>query len=126
MHDRRGLNNMAPEIRLVHLQLDAWASWARDDVAMMGLPAETYLSRWAEYGIQGAQQRGKPPMMPDAVAVVDSAIAKLPQELAHVVRTFYLRWEPINVMASRCRMTRSRFEGHLSRARWYIAGALAK
>lgn len=126
MSDRRAQNSMAPEIRAVHLRLEAWASWGRQELSSLGLPTETYLSRWIEYGIDGAQQGGKIPTMPDHVAEVDSAVAHLPQTIGQVIKTYYLRWEPKAVMARRCRMSQGTFDGHLSRGRWYLVGALSK
>lgn len=124
--DSRGMNGMAPEIKVVHLRLEAWATWGRQELSTLGLPSETYLSRWIEYGIQGAQQAGKVPQMPDHVAEVDTAVAKLPQSIGQVVKCYYLRWEPKSVMARRCRMSPGTFDGYLSRGRWYLAGALSK
>jgi hypothetical protein len=115
-------NRMDPETKVVHGRLEEWGKWAKD-TEIRAWPAVTYLGRWAEQGIDGAAQQGKPPIaMPDSVAVVDAAVCRLGDIDKAIIKTYYLKWEPIEVMARRHRMRVRQFQNVLRRARWRILG----
>lgn len=121
LHDVRA-NRMDSETRLVHERLEQWGRWARDSEARTW-PQSTLLGRVIEQGASGASQQGKPPVqIPEAVAVVDAAVSRLGAIDRGVVQTYYLRWEPIEVMARRHSMRVRQFQNVLRRARWRILG----
>lgn len=126
--DRRSQSHMNGETRLVHLRLEAWASWVKHDLASLGFPPETLLARCIEYGTDGAHQRGKPAVMPDEVSITDAAVAKLCVIDQRVIRAYYLEWAPREKLASRCSMRTRQFDSVLKRARWrvgyYVAQAI--
>lgn len=124
--DRRTMNHMDAETKIVHARLEEWSRWAKD-VGIAGYPRQSLTEKAAQYGKLGIPQESNykgEPMMPDHVAVVDSAIARLGDIDRRVVRTFYLHWEPTEVMARRCSMRKRQFESVLRRARWRICGFL--
>jgi hypothetical protein len=63
-------------------------------------------------------------MMPDHVAVVDAAVSKLGDIDRRVVKSYYLKWEPVTVMARHHHMRVLQFQRVLRRARWRIMGYL--
>jgi hypothetical protein len=120
--DRRTMNHMDSDTKLVHARLEEWGRWAKDADAH-AWPSITYLGRWIEQGIDGAVQQGKPPIaMPDTVSVVDAAVCKLNEIDRAIIKTYYLKWEPIEVMARRHHMRVRQFQSVLRRARWRIQG----
>lgn len=123
---RKSMNHMDPETKLVHARLEEWATWAKD-LGIAGYPKQSLTEKAAKYGKLGIPQEPlhKPePMMPDHVAVIDAAICRLGEIDRGVVRTYYLRWEPVNVMARRHSMRVLQFQRVLHRARWRIMGYL--
>ncbi|MCC7462108.1 MAG: hypothetical protein IT480_06545 [Gammaproteobacteria bacterium] len=122
--DGRALSAMSEDTKLVHARLEEWARYVRGDGQELGLPPETYLYRWAKYGVDGAAQAGKPPTMPDRIAAVDTAVARLAKAENQIVRTYYLSWAPRETMARNCGIGLHQFDGILRRARWRIAGFL--
>lgn len=121
MHDVRA-NRMDTDTRIVHERLEQWGRWARDSEAR-AWPEATLLGRVIEQGANGASQSGRPPVqIPDAVAIVDAAVCRLGAIDRGVVQTYYLRWEPIDVMARRHSMRVRQFQNVLRRARWRILG----
>lgn len=122
--DRRASNHMDEATRSVHDRLLEWASWSRGG-EVRAWPARTLLGRIIEEG-PGASEGTRPPVaMPDAVAVVDAAVARLRALDRAVIRTYYLRWEPVEVMARRHHMRVRQFQSALRRARWHICGFIA-
>ena len=120
--DPRYMNHMDPDTRRVHLRLEEWGRWARD-AEMRPWPRRTLLGRVIDQGPSGAGETGRPPIaMPDAIAVVDAAIAKLGAIDRGVVQTYYQRWEAPEVMARRLHMRVRQFQSVLRRARWRIGG----
>jgi hypothetical protein len=120
--DSRCMNHMDADTKLVHARLEEWGRWAKEG-DIRAWPAATYLARWIEQGIDGAAQQGKPPIsMPPSVAIVDAAVCKLGDIDKAVIRTYYLRWEPVEVMARRHHMRVRKFQNVLRRARWRILG----
>jgi len=121
----RTMNHMDPETRATHARLEAWGKWARDS-GIQAWPKRTMLGRMIEEGPSGASQQGKPPIaMPRDVADVDAAVGHLGAIDKQVIQTYYLRWEPKEVMARRNSMRVRQFDNVLRRARWRITGYLA-
>lgn len=115
-------NRMDADTKLVHARLEEWGKWAKGGEAH-AWPSITYLGRWIEQGIDGAIQQGRPPVsMPQPVAVIDAAVSRLGAVDRAVIQTYYLRWEPIEIMARRHRMRVRQFQNVLRRARWRILG----
>jgi hypothetical protein len=123
---RRTMNHMDPETKAVHARLEAWGKWAREG-ALHAWPRRTILGRLIDKDALGVDQQGKPPIsMPDDIAVVDGAVARLVATDKQCVQTYYLRWEPIEVMARRNGMRTRQFQNVLRRARWRISLMLAE
>jgi len=121
MRDVRA-NRMDTDTRIVHERLEQWGRWAKDSEAN-AWPKSTLLGRVIEQGANGASQQGKPPVqIPEPVAVVDAAVSRLGAVDRGVIQTYYLRWEPIEVMARRHQMRVRQFQNVLRRARWRILG----
>lgn len=121
MRDVRA-NRMDPDTKMVHSRLESWGRWAKDGEAR-AWPAMTLLARVIEQGQVAAGQQGRPPVaMPQDIAVVDAAVCRLGAVDRGVIQTYYLRWEPIEVMARRHRMRVRQFQNVLRRARWRILG----
>jgi hypothetical protein len=121
MRDVRA-NRMDTDTRIVHERLEQWGRWAKDSEAR-AWPESTMLGRVMEQGLVAAGQQGRPPIaIPEAVAIVDAAVSRLGAIDRGVIQTYYLRWEPIEVMARRHRMRVRQFQNVLRRARWRILG----
>lgn len=118
--DGRTRSAMSPETRIVHARLEAWASWVKSELQALGLPGQTWLSKWMEYGIDGARQHGKPPEMPEDVARTDAAVARLGAIDRTVISTYYLQWAPRETLAKQCHMRIRQFDAVLKRARWRL------
>lgn len=123
MRDVRA-NRMDTDTRIVHERLEQWGRWAKESEAR-AWPESTLLGRVIEQGASGASQQGRPPIeIPEAVAAVDAAVCRLGGVDRAVIQTYYLRWEPIEVMARRHQMRVRQFQHVLRRARWRILGYL--
>ena len=124
--DARAMNRMDPETKHVHLLLEEWAKWSRDR-GIAGYPRQSPTWKAALYGRLGIPQEPlyRPePQMPDHIAAVDEAVAKLGDIDRRVVIEYYMQWLPIEVNARRCRMSVRHFQAVLRRARWRIRGYL--
>lgn len=120
--DGRVMSNMDAESRLIHSRLESWARWARDFSEARAYPAVSVVGRMMEYGALGASQQGRPPVsMPDEIAAVDAAVARLGDIDQRAIKAYYLHWEPIENCAKRLRMNVRPFQSLLRRARWRIA-----
>lgn len=118
--DRRRVNHMDPETKLVHARLEAWGSWAKD-AELRAWPAVSLLGRMVDQQT-GAAQSGKPPIsMPDEIAATDAAVCRLCDIDKRAVHLYYVRWQPIEVLAKRMRMRSRQFQNVLRRARWRLA-----
>ena len=118
--DKRRVNHMDPETRLVHGRLEQWGAWAKDS-EIRAYPSVTYLARWIEQGIDGAAQQGKPPIaMPDEIAAVDAAVCRLNDIDKRAVRLYYIKWQPIDVLARQMGMRSRQYQNVLRRARWRL------
>lgn len=121
--DPRYLNHMDPDTKRVHVRLEEWGKWARD-TEVRPWPRRTLLGRIMDQGASGAGQSQAPISIPNTVAAVDAAVARLGAIDRSVVQTYYLRWEPPEVMARRLSMRVRQFQSVLRRARWRIGGYL--
>ena len=124
--DRRSMNHMDPDTKAVHARLEEWAKWAKD-AGIAGYPRQSVTEKAAQYGKLGIPQESNyrsEPMMPDHVALIDAAVSRLGEIDKGVIRTYYLKWESVNVMARRHKMRILQFQRVLRRARWRIMGYL--
>jgi len=127
--DRRAMNHMDPDTKVVHARLEEWARWAKD-AGIMGYPTQSLTEKAAKYGKLGIPQESlnKPePTMPEHVAAVDAAICRLGEIDRKAVRLYYLNWEPVETLARRMHVNGMRvlqFQRVLRRARWRIMGYL--
>lgn len=122
----RVMNHMDPDTKLVHARLEEWARWAKD-LGIAGYPKQSATEKAALYGKLGLPQEPlhKPEsMMPEHVAVIDAAICKLGDIDRGVVKTYYLNWTAVEVMARKHHMRVLQFQRVLRRARWRIMGYL--
>lgn len=122
--DKRGENSMSAEIWGVHRRLEVWGKWARD-VGLLGYPTRSVTERAGEGGILAGSPR-PPTELPDAVALTDTAVARLNGIDQGVVRVYYLNWAPPETLWQRCSGIRSlsNFRCVLTRARWRIRAHL--
>jgi hypothetical protein len=117
------MNRMDPDTKAAHLRLEEWGKWAKD-AETRAWPNRTLLGRVIDEGF-GAGQSTRPPIhMPPEVATVDAAVCRLGAIDRLVILTYYVRWEPIEVMARRSHMRVRQFQNVLRRARWRICGYL--
>lgn len=124
MRDKRTMNHMDGDTKLVHLRLEAWGEWAKQHESI-GYPAITPIGRMMEYGPMGAAQEGRPPVsMPDEIAATDAAVARLGAIDRKAVTEYYTRWEAAEVIARRCGLRVRQFQSVLRRARWRLLGML--
>ena len=125
--DKRRMNNMDPDTKAVHLLLTEWGRYVRD-LGVMGYPRQSVTEKAALYGKLGIPQeplhRPEPPM-PDRVAQVDAAVARLGEIDRKVITIYYSHWEAPGAMAGRAKMRLRMFQNVLRRARWRISGMLA-
>lgn len=127
MRDARTMNHMDPETKLVHARLEEWGKWAKDIADSNGLPPITVIGRMMEYGPLGAAQAGRPPVsLPDRVAAIDGAVARLCEIDRRGIKEYYLKWQPIEVSARHLSKSVRQFQTILKRARWRIAFDLAR
>ncbi len=120
----RSMNNMDPDTKVVHLHLEEWGRWAKD-AEIRAWPSTTPMGRAVEEGLHGAGQQTKPPIsMPNHIAVIDVAVARLGQIDQKVIKRYYQHWEPVEVMARRVNMRVREFQNVLRRGRWRILGFL--
>lgn len=119
--DKRRVNHMDPETKIVHAKLEAWGAWAKDS-EVRAYPATNYLYRWAKEGIHGASQEGRPPVsMPDEIAAVDAAVSRLNAIDKRAVQLYYIRWQPLENHARTMHMRVRQYQNVLRRARWRLA-----
>jgi DNA-directed RNA polymerase specialized sigma24 family protein len=124
--DGRVMNHMDPQTKAVHIRLEAWGSWAKGS-EVRAWPSSTLLGRIIEQGAQGAGQAGRPPTdMPDSIARIDAAVAKLPAPEKAVVLTYYVgAWMAPEVIARKHRISTKQLKMMLRRARWRVSGYLS-
>jgi hypothetical protein len=120
---------VVPQVDAVHVRLEQWAAWANSGLESIGWPPSTLLGRMIDQGPTGAAQQGSPPItIPDEIAEVDSAVARLEPIDKGVISAYYLNWAPPEVLWMGCIGVRSAhsFRVILKRARWRIAGFIAQ
>lgn len=124
--DGRVMNHMAPDLRLTHARLERWGRWAKS-AGVRAWPQVTLLGRIIEHGPVGAciPTSAAQSAIPKDIAEVDAAVARLCQIDKAVIRTYYMEWAPIEVMAKHRRMKVSTFHATLRRARWRVNDYLA-
>lgn len=126
--DRRSMNHMDPDTKIVHARLEEWAKWAKD-MGIAGYPRQSVTEKAAQYGKLGIPQESNyrsEPMMPDHVARVDAAICRLGEIDKKAIRLYYLSWDVAENLARRMdrSMRRAQFLNVVRRARWRIASYL--
>lgn len=119
--DKRRMNHMDPETRVVHSRLEAWGAWAKD-AEVRAWPASTLLARMIDQQAAGAAQGSKPPIsMPDQIAATDAAVCKLNAIDKRAVQIYYLKWQPVESLARMMHMRPRQYQNVLRRARWRLA-----
>ena len=122
MIDRRAMNHMDAETKLVHIRLEAWGNWNKG-AEMKPYPEITLLGRVIEQGISGAAQGARPCIsMPEQVQVTEMAVLRCPAVDQQVLREYYIKYAPVEIMARHCRMRIKQFQNVLKRARWRVGG----
>jgi hypothetical protein len=123
--DKRVMNHMDGDTKLVHIRLEAWGHWSKSE-RLREYPQVTLLARVIEQGPMGASQSGRPPVtMPEAVAVTERAVLRCPQIDQRVLKVYYTEWAPVETMARKCSMRVKQFQNVLRRARWRVSGYIA-
>lgn len=118
--DKRRVNHMDPETRIVHSRLEAWGAWAKDS-ELRAWPAATLLGRIIDHQPTGAAQSGRPPVaMPDDIAAVDAAVCRLCAIDRQAVQRYYIKWGPIESHARAMHMRPRQYQNVLRRARWRL------
>ncbi len=123
-HDPRAANAMSAEIRLIHARLERWGKWAHDGNGL-GYPHRSVTERAGEGGILAGSPR-PPTEMPEDVAQTDAAVGRLGVIDGCVIRAYYLRWAPVDVLYRECPGIHSvgNFRIVLKRARWRVGAYL--
>lgn len=120
MPDRRAMNKMDPETKVIHVRLEVWARWAKANPELRAFPESTLLGKVVEFGIAGAAQGGAPVTMSDAVQITERAVNKLGEIDRKVIISYYMKWQPIESLARMCRMRTREFQNVLRRARFRV------
>ncbi len=123
--DKRVMNHMDAETKLVHIRLEAWGRWNRG-----GMPREwpevSMMGRIAEYGPNGASQQSAPPVsMSDDMARLDAAVTRLGDIDKRAIRSYYFHDDAVETLARRMKMRPRQFQNVLRRARWRLAAFLS-
>lgn len=109
---------MEPDMVYIDARLTQWAAWAKQGISL-GYPSQSVYSR--------DRMIGRPPPtaeMPQDVWQVEKAILALKDIERQVLVTYYVNWEPRNVMAKRRNMSVNRFSKLLHRARCQVRDIL--
>lgn len=119
MIDRRSLNRMSIDTKIIHARLEAWAKWSKENQG--DWPSRTLLGRMADGELPSTASR--PPIsMPDAIAITDKAVGRLRTDEQGVIRAYYQHWEPIDITARKLHMTVEKLKTILERARIRLDG----
>jgi predicted amidohydrolase YtcJ len=118
--DARTLNRMGADAKLIHLRLEVWARWSKENVQSGAWARANTISRMMVYGAVGASQSGAPVEMPEPIAETECAVRCLPAAEQSAVRRYYLHWEPSEVAARHLRLTVRELQRLLHRARMQI------
>lgn len=121
--DPRAFNSMDGETKLIHSRLEEWASWVRQWAGAQGYPAESYYHKWALLHV--SPQPGHEPQLPERVAHVDAAVARLGDIDKSVIKRYYLGWRPVKIWSNLSGIANQhKFNVVLKRARWRVDGYL--
>lgn len=122
--DRRTMNNMDPETKATHIELERWGLETRE--ALNGYPPVTLLGRLIEQGANGASQTGRPPVaLSDEAARVDSCVARLCQIDQRVLRFYYQAQLSMYELSRKMSMRERQAQNVLRRARWRLQAYMA-
>jgi hypothetical protein len=128
MRDPRHLNHMDPDTKAMHLLLEAWGKWAKGP-GIAGYPRCSPTERAARYGKLGIPQESNykgEPEIPENIARVDAAIARLGEIDRRAIVSYYTHWEPVESLARKCSMRIRQFQNVLRRARWRLVIQISK
>lgn len=125
MSDPRTMNRMDNEVKVTHARLERWGMWAKTS-GVRAWPQVTLLGRIIEQGPVGAAIPTSAAItaIPKDIQEVDAAVSHLCEIDKLVIRTYYLEWAPMEVMARHRRMSVAKFRNCLTRARWRVTGYL--
>lgn len=118
--DRRVMNSMDADTKLIHIRLEAWARWSKSNPELREYPPESWLFKWSKYGTEGASQSGPPLSMPEAIEITERAINKLGEIDRTVLVRYYLSWQPLELLSRACKMREREFQNVLRRARFRV------
>lgn len=124
MRDKRALNHMDPDTKAVHLRLEAWGVWAHSH-EVQAWPEMSVIGRMMKYGtLEAAHHTRAPISMPDEIAAVDAAVARLGDIDKRAIIAYYTHWEAVEATAKRTGMRVRQLYNVLRRARWRLSGML--
>lgn len=110
---------IAKELAHIDALLEQWAAWGKSGT--LGWPSMTLLARVIAQGFTGAAQAGPVPEMDEMVEACERAVLWLPPIQRLVIVKHYVHWQPAEVSARYCNMSRGRFERLLHQGRRRIA-----
>jgi hypothetical protein len=113
--DRRVVNHMDPETKVVHGRLEAWGAWAKD-AEIRAWPSATITER-----MRGGRSTVPPIAMPDDIAAIDAAVCRLNAIDRQAIQLYYIKWAPIDVHARKMHMRVRQYQNVLRRSRWRLA-----
>lgn len=121
---RRGVLDDIPEWTAA--AMDDWAEWERQHRDNLGHGSTSVAWRLMQAKEIGVASHGTSiePEMPDLIAAVDAAVAKLVRHEKRAFRTYYLTYATIADKARRCRCSTPEFYRRLRRARRTVANSL--
>jgi hypothetical protein len=121
--DRRSLNAMDTETKLIHARLEEWSNETRRHLESRGYPKESYYHKWACLGIQ--PNPGHEPELSPRSANVDIAVTRLIEVDKAVIWRFYMQWRPVKIWEHLPGIDgKHKFDVVLKRARWRVDGYL--
>jgi hypothetical protein len=116
--DKRVLNHMDPETKVIHGRLEAWGLWAKD-AEIRAWPSATITER-----MRGGRSTVPPIAMPDEIAAIDAAVCRLNAIDKRAVQLYYIKWAPVEIHARAMNMRARQFQNVVRRARWRLAAML--
>jgi hypothetical protein len=115
--------SVEPELLAVDERLLQWGRWARNDGVPGDYPRSTMLARVMEQGPMGAAQQGRSPTtIPELIALVDAAVAKLVyrQRCVVFVRYVYFAGMPAEIQRAKLGLSEYRWKVALRDSRWRV------
>lgn len=120
---KRELSHMDGQTKLIHARLEEWARHVNRPDGPQGYPSESYNEKWARLEI--APEPGHEPMLPERVANVDAAVARLCTVDRAVIERKYRFWRPTDLWKGIPGIkNKAKFDTVLKRARWRVDGHL--